>query len=200
MKLLLSVAFILMPTLSYATSGLRGVEHEASVDRAARMRALSTMDPHAFENALQQVVEVERIVGGTPPGPSDYPFFALIGDKNKNDYCGATLIAPTILLTAAHCEPSTSDFVKVGAYDKQDHDDNSGWIPIEQTIRHPAYNSVTLDNDFQIIVIPAEYAIVDGPFAGLAGASTDVSSGTSVTPIGFGTTEYGGSGSDVLLE
>lgn len=42
----------------------------------------------------------DRIIGGTPVAEGEYPFYAFpIGML----LCGATLIAPQILLTAAHC-------------------------------------------------------------------------------------------------
>lgn len=41
-----------------------------------------------------------RIVGGTPADEGEYPFYAY---PRGMMLCGATLIAPEILLTAAHC-------------------------------------------------------------------------------------------------
>jgi hypothetical protein len=48
------------------------------------------------------------IVGGTPTDPGDYPYFAT---TKSSAVCGASLIHPDILLTAAHCQ---NDFVSIG--------------------------------------------------------------------------------------
>ena len=42
----------------------------------------------------------ERIIGGTPAPEGEYPFYAF---PRGMMLCGATLISPEILLTAAHC-------------------------------------------------------------------------------------------------
>lgn len=56
----------------------------------------------------------ELIVGGTVADPDAYPYFVDIGG-----YCGGSLIAPDIVLTAGHCKPVgrlSSVPVRVGAY------------------------------------------------------------------------------------
>lgn len=63
-----------------------------------------------------------RIIGGEPAGPGAYPWMTALvragENPRKGQICGASLIAPTRLLTAAHClgaeEPSRIDAV-VGA-------------------------------------------------------------------------------------
>jgi hypothetical protein len=42
----------------------------------------------------------DRIIGGTPAPEGEYPFYAF---PRGMMLCGATLISPEILLTAAHC-------------------------------------------------------------------------------------------------
>ena len=45
-----------------------------------------------------------RIVGGTPVTPGRYPYFAtLLPEVGTIAFCGGSLIAPNIVLTAAHC-------------------------------------------------------------------------------------------------
>ena len=45
-----------------------------------------------------------RIVGGTQVPPGRYPYFAtLLREIGTTAYCGGSLIAPNIVLTAAHC-------------------------------------------------------------------------------------------------
>jgi len=51
-----------------------------------------------------------RIVGGTAADPGDYPYFVEMGN------CGGTLIAPDMVLFAAHCEDWKDKQLNVGAF------------------------------------------------------------------------------------
>ena len=45
-----------------------------------------------------------RIIGGTNALRSRFPYFvSLTGENISNHYCGGTLIASDVVLTAAHC-------------------------------------------------------------------------------------------------
>ena len=47
-----------------------------------------------------------RIVGGRPADPDEWPWLAALirkGSSGSGQYCGATLISNTHVLTAAHC-------------------------------------------------------------------------------------------------
>jgi secreted trypsin-like serine protease len=45
-----------------------------------------------------------RIVNGQDALPNRYPYYVALLDKNDNFRCGGTLIAPNIVLSAAHCQ------------------------------------------------------------------------------------------------
>ena len=52
------------------------------------------------ERTASRRLKKDRIIGGTPVDEGEYPFYAF---PRGMMLCGATLISPQILLTAAHC-------------------------------------------------------------------------------------------------
>jgi V8-like Glu-specific endopeptidase len=52
----------------------------------------------------QRIKQRRAIVGGENADPNRYPAVVYLADREDNLSCGATLISPTVLLTAAHCE------------------------------------------------------------------------------------------------
>lgn len=51
--------------------------------------------PHALRS--------QAVVGGVPAVPSDYPSTVAITDASGDPFCSGTLVAPAVVVTAAHC-------------------------------------------------------------------------------------------------
>lgn len=139
-----------------------------------------------------------RIVGGVPAAPNDNPFQVALLNKSMSgnydsQFCGGALIAPNIVVTAAHC----SDFVTASqvqvltgarALDTTGTKRNVVNISI-----HPSWNGSTMDYDVAVWKLDTP---ATGPFAKLASAENDLVAGLDGREFlitGWGTQSEGGS-------
>jgi len=147
-----------------------------------------------------------RIVGGYPAAKGRYPYFTAVRFYQANGAgyasCGGTLIAKDIILCAAHCYDSAdfslaSSFVRVGT---EDTTVTTGYYQayMEKVIPHPSYNSATNKND--VLVIKLKTAITQVAPVALNTNSAVPAVGAAEIVFGFGTTSFGGTSSNVLLE
>jgi len=104
-----------------------------------------------------------RIVGGDDAKLGQYPWQAGVwytkksGEQTVKPFCGATLITPTVVLTAAHCFPDNTDptqhYIKLGdlTVGKKDRGEKS--MAIKRIIKHPMYDEETYMHDIAIVVL-----------------------------------------------
>ena len=110
-----------------------------------------------------------------------YQYAVSIHDSVGVHYCGGSLIAPDIVLTAAHCQGLTT--VVLGRHNLRSKEGES--IPIKMETLHAEYNDTTLDNDLMLVFLERP-TTMDLPFVKL---NTDVDRprvGESVTAMGWG--------------
>lgn len=120
------------------------------------------------------------IIGGEEASLNEYPFFTSIGG------CGAALIHPDILLSAAHCY-SGGGTAQVGP----------SRVNSRMTqYRHPNYSSNTLSNDFMIIKLDQSFNNIALPTINNIGSTPGGIE--EIVVMGFGATREGGSGSDTF--
>merc|ERR1712064_257888 len=107
--------------------------------------------------------ETMRIVGGEVATPGAWPWTGLLGRSGLSGgltvVCGGSLIAPDTILTAAHCfEGNSRDptLVRLGEHDITKSDETklpAIDINIDQVVKHPDWDSTTLENDIAIVKI-----------------------------------------------
>jgi len=164
---------------------------------AATSSSLFQEDIVGGEPAFVNITSNTRIIGGKPVTTrSQYPYY---GFTQTGALCGATLVAPDMLVTAAHCQ---SQFRRAGVFLGgvllSGADAVETW-EIDREYVHPNFDADTLENDIMLVRIKQKQ-----PGSGGSGVSriTPVAynqfaytpaNRQSVTAIGFGSTSEGGS-------
>ena len=94
-------------------------------------KATTTNHHHVDHNDEQG--ERELIVGGTDAETGRFPWFVALVNSDNETICGGTMIAPDVVLTAAHCSAAGVRSAMVGKhyYDRNDHSDNFEWIDLQ---------------------------------------------------------------------
>ncbi len=149
-----------------------------------------------------------KIVGGTEATPNEFPFMAYIYYTGSitSHRCGGALIAPTWVMTAAHCVSgaSASQYrVAMGM-----HSSCNGCNPYAQTsaitrvITHASYDASIYDYDIALLelatpmTMTAQVGVAQLGF--LPAAEPLYADGAITTVAGWGTVSYGGSSSSNL--
>lgn len=114
-------------------------ETDLSVNEVRRY--IDTMDNAKDQNPNSNL----RIVGGNQTAMGAYPYYVEMGG------CGGTLIAPDIVLFAAHCRNWSNKQINVGSYKR--YNTNGGSQPrfCAKWVADPFYNvGGALNNDFAL--------------------------------------------------
>ncbi len=130
--------------------------------------------------ALTCPAAASAVVGGTAVKPGAIPFAAAIGDAKGSYFCGGTLIAPTVVLTAAHClterRTALTDLrVLVGS---------GNAAGVAGVYLHPKFDGVSMRYDAALLLL--DRAVTD--VRTLPMAETSPLAGTTVTAAGWGKT------------
>lgn len=67
------------------------------------------------------------------------------------DGCGASLIHPDIILSAAHCNGVSSNEVLIGAFNSGSTAGGAEFRSITQRSQHPLYDDATVSHDFLVM-------------------------------------------------
>ena len=140
-----------------------------------------------------------RIVDGTDSEQGRYPYYVSIMRTSGAMICGGTLIAPDIVLTAAHCFADDLDHVVIGQYFRQNQQTESTEVlQIQSTYIHPDFNYDAFQFDQMLVTLatPSSYPYVQNVNMDADVPSLDV----SITVIGLGATSPDGTMPNVLQE
>ncbi|CAK4073100.1 unnamed protein product [Aphanomyces euteiches] len=135
------------------------------------------------------------IVGGKEATTGKHLYVSgLRQTATASDQCGGSLIAPNVVLTAAHCTGHGLNYASIGSHFLSGSKDGEQ-IRITKEIKHPKNNANSNSYDFAILILELNSTIppVQVSFDNVAG-------GIPTMVRGWGTTSSGGSQSNVLLE
>lgn len=138
------------------------------------------------------------IVNGTEAQEQRYAFTVSLQAAGFGHFCGGSLIAPDMVLSAAHCDPEG-----LGNYDvvigRHDLTVNDGMrIKVAKSTPHPNYNPNTTNNDFLLIKLSTP--VTNAKLVKVNENQSLPADGSPVTVAGWGATSEGGNLSNVLLE
>jgi len=183
-------------------------DEAGSIRGRARNHEAGTADLHLKENVVDGDEPSEtglkrypgyaetRIINGEMADINEYPFMVSLQDS-MGHFCGGSLIAKNVVLSAAHCQGGDYD-IALGR-----HDISTGGqiIQVDREVPHEDYDDSTTDHDFMLIFL-ATPATLEENEVGLVRLNNDPSlpaAGDIVTVMGWGVTETGEL-SDVLME
>jgi len=142
------------------------------------------------------------IINGDDAEENEYPFMVRLLYLGTHHYCGASLIRPNVVLTAAHCvseygeNVDTKDMkVAVGDYSESTTGKNEQTLELSKIIVHEKYDSINgiPINDVALLILEEKVELKEGVIetVSLAQSKALYEEGRNVTVVGWGTTETG---------
>lgn len=126
-----------------------------------------------------------RIIGGSEAKEDRYSYAVSLQD-DIGHFCGGSLIAKDVVLTAAHCKGGPYNVV----LGRHDLDDNDGQvIPMKREVPHPNYDTYSTDNDFMLVFLEEAVTSNNVDLVTVNSQPSAPSVGQAVRVMGWGDTD-----------
>ncbi|KAK9521210.1 hypothetical protein VZT92_021034 [Zoarces viviparus] len=156
----------------------------------------------------RSIFRTSRIVGGEDADEGQFPWQVSLHVKGFGHVCGAAIISPKWLVTAAHCvqDDGRTRFSQPGTWEAYLGLHIQGTIGpsvvkrnLKQVIPHPYYNAHSYDNDIALMELasPVTYSDYIRPIC-MPAPQHEFSVGSTVWITGWGATREGGFAAKVL--
>lgn len=116
---------------------------------------------------------------------NDYPYAVSLQD-DVGHFCGGSLIANDVVLTAAHCKRKGSYEIVIGRHDLYGTDGDE--VYVKKEVPHPKYNWKDSSNDFMLIILGRPTNAINADIVKLNSNKSIPSAGDKVTVMGWGDT------------
>ncbi|RLO02457.1 hypothetical protein DYB28_015127 [Aphanomyces astaci] len=137
----------------------------------------------AFSVLVTSVTAQLRIVGGKEAAVGKHLYVTgLRSSASGRTSCGGSLIAPNVVLTAAHCMKVRVNYVAIGSHYNSGTMDGEQ-IKVKQAIKHPKYNEMTYSYDIGVLILE-----LDSKFPAVEVSFDTVAADTTTVVRGWGTT------------
>lgn len=149
-----------------------------------------------------------NIVGGTNvASQATFPFMAVVYDSLRGVFCGGTLIAPRLVLTAGHCVAGSQPSCwRVLTYRRNlslsTAEEKGIRYAVTRVIVHPLYSDATLAYDLGLLVLtdPENYGTFKPQFVPINREPAIPADGETLRVIGWGALSYQGPQPDILQQ
>lgn len=160
---------------------------------AAAMTSFAFASPGKITNP-EKIADPGRIVGGDEAELGEYPYFVEMGR------CGGALVAPDIVLTAAHCGDFKGQQVIIGGYLAGTLEEGSQMRFCDEWSMDPRYNGDTFNYDFALCKLNKPVTIDSNVRLELNEVDGVPKEGNNLVVMGLGTTSFGGGLESVLRD
>jgi trypsin len=169
----LSKAYLLSNLFAVASASLRGTKKDIQ-------RNLNPYTDSTSESTYRtRIADKNRIIGGEKATEGRYGYAVSLADSYGH-FCGGSLIAPDVVLSAAHCAGGTYQAI-INRHNVTTQDGDAIDVVIEMP--HPQYDDDTVDNDFMLLFLNRSTTESVTP---VKVGDAFVGAGVNVTVVGWG--------------
>ena len=116
---------------------------------------VTTLNANNINNIHEEQEDRQLVVGGAE-AVEDRHYYMVSLQYNGQHFCGGSLIARNVILTAAHCGTYDPIYAILGRHDLK-HDTDGQKIGIRTKVIHPKYDKLETDNDFMLLFLEKPY-------------------------------------------